>query len=220
MNAKLKRLFKRRFINTEKVFCVGCNKTGTTSLEAALKDFGYLMGNQSVAEKLAVEGWGQRDFRRIIRYCRTAEAFQDLPFSMPYTYQALDAAFPRSKFILTIRDSSEQWYSSITRFHAKLWGKNGRIPNKEDLQEAAYGEVGMAWRINRLSFTSPEDDPYRKEDLIEHYERHNATVMEYFRHRPNDLLVINVAEGGAYRKLCEFLEKPCLRETFSWKNKT
>mgnify|MGYP006114284625 CR=1 FL=1 len=80
--------------------------------------------------------------------------------------------------------------------------------------------VGMAWRINRLSFTSPEDDPYRKEDLIEHYERHNATVMEYFRHRPNDLLVINVAEGGAYRKLCEFLEKPCLRETFSWKNKT
>jgi hypothetical protein len=220
MNAKLKRFFRRKFINTGKVFCVGCNKTGTTSLEAALKDFGYRMGSQPLAEKLTVEDWGQRDFRRIIRYCRTAEAFQDLPFSKPYTYQALDAAIPNSKFILTIRDSSEQWYSSITRFHAKLWGENGRIPTKRDLQKAPYNEVGMAWRINRLSFASPEDDPYRKEDLMEYYERHNANVIEYFRHRPNDLLVLNVADDGAYRKLCEFLEKPCLRETFPWENKT
>jgi hypothetical protein len=183
-----------RSVGKQKIFCVGCNKTGTTSLEVALRELGYIMGDQATAELLTIQYWGKRDFRRIIRYCYTAQAFQDVPFSKPYTYQALDMAFPNSKFILTVRDSSDQWYNSITRFHAKMWEKNGRIPTKKDLQQASYRYKGMAWDANRLSYTSPEDDPYRKADLVAYYERHNAAVIEYYRHRPGDLLVLNVAE--------------------------
>ncbi|WP_417890152.1 hypothetical protein [Xanthomarina gelatinilytica] len=29
-----------------KIFCIGHNKTGTTTIESVLKDFGYAMGNQ------------------------------------------------------------------------------------------------------------------------------------------------------------------------------
>ena len=46
----------------------------------------------------------------------------------------MDHFFPESKFILTIRDNSEQWYNSITKFHAKLWGKENRVPTKEEFE--------------------------------------------------------------------------------------
>ncbi len=51
--------------------------------------------------------------------------------------QALDQKFPGSKFILTIRNSPEQWYESLTRFHAVLFGHD-RIPTSDDLKAATY----------------------------------------------------------------------------------
>ena len=89
-----------------KVFVIGSNKTGTTSLGAALNNLGYQLGNQLEAEML-IDDWAKRDFRRIIKYCRTADAFQDIPFSLNFTFQAVDAAFPGSKFILSVRDDAE-----------------------------------------------------------------------------------------------------------------
>ena len=92
--------FQFRPFRTSKVFCVGRNKTGTTSLDVALRELGYLMGDQREAEWL-IDAYAARDFKPIVEYCRSAEAFQDVPFSYPYTYVVLDQAFPESKFILT-----------------------------------------------------------------------------------------------------------------------
>lgn len=91
-----------RPIAKQKVFCIGRNKTGTTSLKKALSEFGYLIGDQRAAERL-IDAYAIRDFGPIMSYCETAEAFQDVPFSWPYTYVVLDQAFPNSKFILTVR---------------------------------------------------------------------------------------------------------------------
>ena len=184
-----------------------------------MRDLGYKVGDQRTAELLHKE-WANRNFKPIIDYCKTAEFFQDFPFSKPYTHIVLDQAFPRSKFILTIRDNPEQWYNSVTKFHAKLWGKNGRIPTKEDLQNATYIYKGRPWEMNRLQKNTPEDDPYNKELLIKAYQFHNQNIKDYFKNRPDDLLVINVAEKGAYRKLSEFLGQAVIREHFPWENKT
>lgn len=73
----------------QKVFVVGRNKTGTTSIAGALKDAGFVVGCQQQAE-LLIDDWINRDFREIIKYCKSADAFQDIPFSLPYTYQAVD----------------------------------------------------------------------------------------------------------------------------------
>ncbi|MCC5941638.1 MAG: hypothetical protein JJU37_08865 [Balneolaceae bacterium] len=206
-------------IGKQKFFGIGLNKTGTTSLKTAMKEFGYVVGHQRTAEEY-VEDWAKRDFKRIVNYCKTAEFFQDVPFSKPFTYVVLDHAYPGSKFILTVRDSPEQWYESLTKFHASLWGKNGRIPTKEDLQHATYRFKGSPWIGNRLSYNTPEDDPYNKEILIDLYNTYNRQVTEYFRHRPDDLLILNVAEDGAYKNLCEFLNRKPVRDEFPWKNRT
>jgi hypothetical protein len=66
-----------------KVFCIGRNKTGTTSMARAVVSLGFKLGKQSRAERL-LEDWGKRDFCRIIRYCKSADAFQDIPFSLRF----------------------------------------------------------------------------------------------------------------------------------------
>jgi hypothetical protein len=44
--------------------------------------------------------------------------------------------------------------------------------------------------------------------------------MEYFRSKPEKLLVINVSDDNDYIKLCDFLDKKPLYKTFPWENKT
>jgi hypothetical protein len=205
--------------NSPKIFGIGNNKTGTTSLMKAMSNLGFEVGDQRTAEMM-YKFWAQRNFAPIIKYCKSAEFFQDFPFSKAFTYIVLDQAFPNSKFILTVRDDPDQWYNSLTKFHAKLWGKNGRIPTREDLENSNYIFKGRSWEMNRLVYTTPEENPYQKDILVKSYIDYNNSVIEYFRHRPNDLLILNVSEEGAYRKLCEFVDKPVNSEDFPWENKT
>ena len=207
-----------KFVGKRKIFCIGQNKTGTSSLAVALRELGITVPLTCLGEPL-IHDWAKRDFRKIFHFCHTGQAFQDIPFSLPYTFQALDMRFPGSKFILTIRDSPEQWYSSLIRFHAKLFG-NGKVPDRNSLKRATYRYPGWMYEANRAIFPTPEDDLYNKEIMINHYNFHNQSVMEYFRHRTSDLLVINLAEKGSYAKFCEFIGKSCTREGFPWGGNT
>jgi hypothetical protein len=115
-------------------------------LYKAFEELGFVVGYQREAE-LLMEDYFEEDYERIIKYCKKAEVFQDVPFSFPDTYKILDKEFPNSKFILTVRDSSDQWYTSITKFHAKLFG-NGNIPTWEDLKNAEY--IYKGWIYNNF----------------------------------------------------------------------
>lgn len=207
-----------RSLGKPKVFCIGRNKTGTTSMAKAFSELGLIVGVQWLAERLLYD-WARRDFRRLFLYCYTAQAFQDAPFSLPFTFQALDQRFPGSRFILTVRDSPEQWYESFTSFHAALYG-HGRIPTLDDLRAATYHYQGFPYDTHTLIHNIPADDPYNRDILIAEYNAHNSAVQEYFRHRPADLLVLNVAEPDAYERLCRFLGRPCARKSFPWENRT
>ena len=90
----------------------------------------------------------------------------------------------------------------------------------DDLKNAKYVYKGWAWEMNRLQSTTPKDNPYQKDFLIQSYIEYNKSVKNYFEHRSKDLLILNVARKGAYRKLCEFLNQPVTREEFPWQNKT
>jgi hypothetical protein len=215
----LKKFYGRLFFGRcPKVFCIGLHKTGTTSIKFALREMGYVLGDQAEAETF-IHDWAKRDFKRIINYCKTAQAFQDTPFSLPFTYIILDHFFPGSKFILTKRDSAEEWYNSLVKFHSKKFG-DGKVPTKEDLKNAVYRYKGRPWEGNRAMFNSPENEPYKKDVLIKYYNNHLYNVKEYFRHRPDDLLILNLKEKDSYFNFCTFLNEKPMRSNFPWKNKT
>lgn len=193
-----------------KVFCVGMNKTGTTSLARVLEQLGYWMGDQGRAERIA-EAWHRHDFSRIIDYCRIYEAYQDVPFSMDFTYQAMDVAFPGSRFILSVRESPEVWLESLIRFHSRKFAE-GRHPTIDDLAKATYQSPGWVLNLSRLVFG---DGPLYDEDTYtEAYRRHNASIQHYFDGRPDDLLVLNVVDPDALERVCRFLGHPVLEGQF------
>ena len=61
--------------NKTKFFCIGRNKTGTTSLKKAFSDLGFIVGNQTLSEKLYDRYFFSNDFDKIVSYCETAEVF-------------------------------------------------------------------------------------------------------------------------------------------------
>lgn len=221
---RFSRKLRATFINSiivrkkQKIFCVGRNKTGTTSLAKAFSDLGYIVGDQREAERLQ-RYYLKGDFDPIIKYCRKAQVFQDYPFSHPRTYKYLDKAYPGSKFILTIRDTPQQWYNSVVRFHSKIFG-NGQIPNAGILKRSTYVYKGWIWNNFLDMYQVTEDDPYNKEKLINSYVKHNNEIIEYFINRPDDFIIINLSDPGSYQRLMEFLHIESPYERFPWENKT
>jgi hypothetical protein len=207
--------------NYDKIFCIGFGKTGTTSLEKALAEFGFNIGNQGVAEILS-EDWASKNSNRIINFCRTAEAFQDMPFGLPKLYIDLDKAFPNSKFILTVRDDEKQWINSLKQFHAKLFSKDKtKPPTEDDLKNALYRYKGWLLKIQELFFNYPEVALYDEQYYTQKYLTHNSDVKKYFEGRENDLLILNVSQKDSYQRLAIFLKMKVEKEaTFPWLNKT
>ena len=188
-----------------KVFCIGFGKTGTTSLRYTLKELGYKLGEQSVAEILC-EDVINGELERILKYVETADAFQDVPFSFPGFYQILDTYYPDSLFILTIRDNVNQWYRSLLRYHIKSFSTNPvRLPSETDLYNNLYRYKG--WVVNLLKgyFNYPNIPLYDEKNYKKIYISHIKNVSNYFNMSPERLLIINLSETGSYKKLCNFL---------------
>lgn len=191
---------------TPKIFCIGAFKTGTTSLGAFLASLGFSVGSQPAGERL-LRDWAAGNFEPIFALARTAQAFQDMPFCCPGLFEHLDRAFPGARFILSVRDDSEQWYASLARFHTRLVGKR-RLPTARDLKEFSYRYKGWIFEALQLIAGVSESAPYDKARLIGTYEAHNAAVTGYFRDRPDALLVVNLADLTAAARIVRFLGLP------------
>ncbi|MFC0182294.1 hypothetical protein SAMN04515674_101268 [Pseudarcicella hirudinis] len=200
-----------------KIFCIGRNKTGTTSLMKAFQDLKFHVGDQRRAELLLPQ-YRKGNFEPILKYCKSAQVFQDFPFSYPGTFRYLDQRFEASKFILSIRDSAEEWYNSITKFHGKLYGR-GDIPGQDDLKNARYVYKGWMWEANRALYSSAPEDPYNKQILLGHYNAYNNEIIEYFKGKDN-LLILNLKESDAYHRFCQFVGAEPIYNHFPWENRT
>ena len=189
-----------------KIFCIGRNKTGTTSLRNLFRREGLVVAAQKPFERL-FPSYVKADYDPILKQCAKAPVFQDIPFSLPGMYEVLDSAFPGSKFILSVRSSPEEWYHSLVRYHSAVFG-NGRLPTRNDLETASYIWKGWAWEVHSYLYDTSGPGLYDEESLIGHYLDYNESVRGYFCGRPNDLIEIDVSNDGDYNRLQSFLRLP------------
>ena len=202
----------------KKIFSIGFNKTGTTSLTETFKRHRYKVAPQTKGEQLCKD-WAKNDFTKIIKLCEDYEVFQDRPFSMPGTYKHLDEAFPNSKFILSVRDNEDKWYGSFIRFQRMIFG--GKItPSANILKKSQHCYKGWMYDVIKDQYNTPDDDLYNKETLTNIYLKHNKDVLEYFKDRPDDLLVINLKHEDSYKRFCKFLGIRKERRFFPHLNKS
>jgi hypothetical protein len=189
----------------DKIFIVGRNKTGTTSLKEVFENLGYVIGDQATAE-LFIDDYEKKDFSRILAYCDSAEVFQDAPFSWPETYQHVFKKYPSAKYILLERENSEVWYNSITRFHRKII-KNGAAIDANDLKNFVYRKKGFLWQAAQVVYGCDETTLYDKELYIKNYEDYNSEVKEFFKNNTNFLQLV-LSNTDAIEKLAVFINRP------------
>lgn len=192
----------------EKIFCIGANKTGTTSLAAFFRAHGYRCGDQAAGERLYTDRASPDYPERLLELTGTADFFQDLPFSGDDAYTFLAEAYPSAKFILTKRSSAEVWYRSLTDFHAQKFGNGTDPPGAVELQKATYRYPGFMWDANRALYASPPDDPYRKSDLIAWYEGRIETARNFFSGKES-FLEIAIEDPHAAKKIADFAGIEC-----------
>ena len=174
-----------------KIIGVGFQKTGTSSLREALMVMDYKVKDCCPRALIPIL---KGNYNKVLRILKNFDALEDTPWYM--IYKELDELIPGSKFILTIRDE-ESWYKSVNRHIGDL-----RSPEHEWI----YGKgKGL-----------PKND---KANTIKVYNNHNNEVIEYFKNRPNDLLVIDFTKGDKWDKLCAFLEKDVPNTPFPHYNK-
>lgn len=172
--------FKKKKYNA-KVFCIGYNKTGTTTLGKSLELLGY---DHSSFNPILWEKYKNEGIKKVIEYTAKFESFDDLPWLKEEVIPIMDEKFPNSQFIYLERDEND-WKQSIQNW-ASI--KNDKSP-----------DIDKAFSL---------------------YQKHRSFVLDYFKNRENDLLILNIKDENGFKKLANFLGVNTDQCSFPHFNKT
>jgi len=162
-----------------KIFGIGLNKTGTKTLGTCLQYFGYRHISYDFDN---LKKFSQGDLNFLIEQIKQFDSCEDWPW--PLMFEILDENFPDGKFILTKRKTPEIWFDSLCQ-HAYCTGP-------KEARQIAYG------------YEMPHQHRQHHIDL---YNAHNQKVVDYFKDKPDKLLVACWENGEGWQQLCPFLEK-------------
>lgn len=197
--------------NINKIFCIGLSRTGTTSIALALSNLGYkasalpfiyknthfLTILKLLVNRILISFSKRFLNKRIVMFKNTYSrknnlklikrkvdefgALSDTPTVR--FYKELDELYPNSKFILTVRDS-ESWLASCKRHFQKRY---------------------TGGKFDQINFDIYGTNIFNREMFLTAYEKHLNEVLDYFKYRKEDLLVLNIVNGEGYDKICSFL---------------
>lgn len=174
--------------NGPKVFGIGFQKTGTSSLDEAFRILGYrtdkgvFINTAAKRNSILIDPplTNAKVLERVLPIAREKEAFSDNPW--PLLYRELDDLFPGSKFVLTVRDP-QRWIASLLRHYGD---------RESDLLEWLYGCRTVSGNEARC---------------LAVHEAHNAAVRKYFAPRASSLLEMDIEQTQDWLALCAFLGK-------------
>lgn len=156
-----------------------------------------------------------------MRYCETADAFQDIPFSFPKVYEKLYERFPDAKFILTVRDNADQWVDSLMGFHNKIYASNKEIGvTADDLASQNYVYKGWSLDVRKWIYNYPDIEVNDREAYKKVYNSHNKDAIAFFQDKQDQFLQMNVSKDQDFNRLCTFLNVQTDLKGFPWANKT
>jgi hypothetical protein len=173
-----------------RIFGIGLHKTGTASLNRAFQILGYDSVHWPSARwaKSVVREMNEYGHSRLLD-CSFASC--DLP--IPLYFKQLDKAYPGSKFVLTIRPTAN-WLRSVERHFLHEFNPYRKQWNND-------------WATHQIHKMLYGRKAFDREIFAKRYHDHNLEVMEHFKGRPNDLLILPTGHSG-WDMLCPFLDQP------------
>jgi hypothetical protein len=175
-----------------KVIGIGLGKTGTSTLADCLRYLGYT--HRSWNKKI-YDIYARGEMEKIWKVVDAHDSLDDHPW--PELYRELDARYPGSKFILTVRKDPDTWARSLET-HSRRRANRTRV-----------------WHI----YGMPQGQ-FDAEKVKQRYLAHNDDVRAYFKNRPQDLIEICWETGDGWEKLAPFLGKPIPPVPIPHTNKT
>jgi hypothetical protein len=183
----------------DKVFGIGFQKTGTSSLAEALEILGYRTNHgvfinhpeKRRSLRIAPPLTNEKVVAQALPLAAEYDALTDNPW--PLLYRELDAAFPGAKFILMTRDP-QRWIASLVQHFGD---------RESDVLEWIYGCRSVRGNEARC---------------LAVYDAHYTAVHNHFAHRPADLRELNFDQPSRWNELCAFLGKPIPAKPFPHAN--
>ena len=186
-----------------RIFGIGMQRTATSSLHDALGILNYDSAHWKSAE------WARAIWWEMNRWGRSATVEREYAICdnpIPLLYRKLDAAYPGSKFILTVRDEAD-WVKSVET----LWSYDLN-PHRH-----SWDGDGFTHKMHGILYGRVDFDA---ETFLACYRQHNAEVLAYFSGRAGDLLVMNMSNGAGWEELCPFLSVPLVETPFPHSNQS
>ena len=187
-----------------KIFNIGLPKTGTKSLNKALN----ILNIQSLHTPRALR---EKSFEGI--YSHDDDVWQASCNFSEHDYPQFDTAYPGSKFILTVREMNS-WLKSVEKQFVNQGV--GRLPiltegitwhspavMKKLLKRILGREKKNLTMLTRVQVFGTYQ--FNAERCAFVYQLHYKNALEYFKNRPNDLLIMDITGGDGWEKLCPFL---------------
>ena len=161
-----------------KIFIIGLPRTSTTSICSKFIELGF---------KVAHTAYTERTFEQ-------AQVIADTPvFS---DFESLDSFYPKSKFIYLERDLS-LWLPSIKQLLQRM---------SHNIQRDDGGFNPYIKQSYQEIFSPFTDENIKCDEFLKAcYLKHQARVLNYFKHRPEDLLTIDISDKESLSKLIGFL---------------
>jgi hypothetical protein len=183
----------------ERVFCIGMNKTGTSTLNhcfEALKltPIASPKSYDREVRRQIDNFYKHKSYDAMLDLAERFKSFEDRPWNMWTMYRHVHLRFPDSRFILTVRDP-ESWWRSTERWIT-----------------VTKPEVLARYQLH-LRVHEPS-----KDSMIESYLRYNREVEAYFK-GTDKLLVMDIEKGDGWDKLCGFLSLPVPEREFPHANR-
>ncbi len=180
-----------------KVFGIGLGRTGTKSLSMALDVLGFTVIHYPIGETIYKEMTsGKFNFSILDEF----DGITDITVSA--YFRELDALYPGSKFVLTVRER-ESWLNSMEQHWLN-----------KPVHDSETGPSETQMRIRRfLRATVYGIYTFNRERLANVHRVHEEQVREHFKGRDN-LLVMDVTQGDGWEKLCAFLDVPVVDAPF------
>jgi hypothetical protein len=197
--------------NTQKVFILSHQRTGTTSVGGFFSHHGYKVSTWDISNK---NEWSRKwyigDFESIFNSTDFIknQVFEDDPWFLPDFYKILYHRFPSAKFVLFQR-SSEDWFNSmlrhsggkslgISRIHAKVYRRELEYFNLPP----SLIEYHKSFKIDNLLELNNHKEHYKHL-----YDLRNNEIVEFFS--ANDqgrLITLKLDDEDKWTKLAKFFK--------------
>jgi tetratricopeptide (TPR) repeat protein len=183
-----------------KVIVIGLSKTGTSTMDAALRRLGLAAYHNH--HPLTRQQLREEDVELF-------DAVSDTPIA--HIFESLAERYPTARFILT-RRPEDAWLKSMNSHYQRLLEIDTFEMLRDRVADPEACPGGSLWReIHESLYT-------RHGDLMAAFRAHDVRVREFFKDQPGRLLEFDVFSGDGWQKLCTFLDLPVPDEAFPWEN--